>query len=113
MKAALDFKPVGARGLRDLFNFMEEALGDLARAAAGLPPPDRESRESRWLAETVARWQIRPPAVAEAMARVDDARDMASGNVNPQLVVFGLLHELRRDLLGPGKTTDHRKTHGS
>jgi hypothetical protein len=35
---------------------------------------------------------------------VDEARRLASGNVNPQLVVFDLLAEIRRTLLPDAET---------
>jgi hypothetical protein len=36
---------------------------------------------------------------------VDEARKLATGNVNPQLIVFGLLHEIRADLFSGGSGT--------
>ncbi len=98
IQAAMAFKPVGARGLRDLFNFLEEALGDLARTATGTPPEAGYQGENGFLREIVERWGIRPAWVPSAMEKVDEARVMAAGNVNPQLLVFGLLHDLRKEL---------------
>lgn len=103
IKAALNFKPVGARGLRDLLNFLEESLGELARAASGLPIAGATPKESEYFKKTVGRLGIRPSQVPEAVRRVDEARQMAAGNVNPQLVVFGLLHDLRKELSPPPK----------
>ena len=101
-RAAITFKSVGARGLRDLFNFLEECLGDLARVASGLPLDAGTPEEVEFLKEAVNRWSLHPAAVPLAMRRVDEARAMAAGNVNPQLVIFGLLHELRKELTSPG-----------
>jgi len=101
-RAAITFKSVGARGLRDLFNFLEECLGELARVASGLPLNAGTPEEVEFLKEAVNRWSLHPAAVPLAMRRVDEARAMAAGNVNPQLVIFGLLHELRKELTSPG-----------
>ena len=97
-QAAAGFKPVGARGLRDLLNFLEEGLGELARAASGLPPTPGLVEEADFFRDTVRRWNVHPSVVPLALRRVDEARVMASGNVNPQLLVFGLLHDLREEL---------------
>jgi hypothetical protein len=96
--AALEFRSVGARGLRDLFNFLEECMGDLAREASGVPTQGGSEKETEFFRKVVSRWGIRPASVAKAMEKVDQARAMAAGNVNPQLVIFGLLHDLRNEL---------------
>ena len=96
--AALGFKPVGARGLRDLLDFLEECLGELARAACDLPIESATPEESVFFRDAVARWGLHPASVPPAMLRVDEARALAAGNVNPQLVIFGLLHDLRLEL---------------
>jgi len=102
IQAAMAFKPVGARGLRDLFNFLEEVLGDLARTASGLPPEAGPQGEDGFFREVVERWSIQPDRVPSAMRKVDEARSLAAGNVNPQLLVFGLLHDLRKELTNRG-----------
>jgi hypothetical protein len=109
IEAAMSFKPVGARGLRVLFNFLEECLSDLAKAASRLPPDSGESDEDIIFHQAVERWGIHPATVPAAMERVDDARTLAAGNVNPQLLIFGLLHDLRRELANRDRI-DHRKT---
>ena len=98
IEAAMGFKPVGARGLGVLFNFMEECLSDLARAASGLPAEPGGIEDESFLNQAVDRWGIRPGFVPPAMERVDRARALAAGNVNPQLLIFGLLHDLRGEL---------------
>ena len=105
IQKAITFKPVGARGLRDLFNFLEECLGELARVASGLSLEAGTPEEVRFFEDVVGRWNIHPAAVPLAIRRVDEARGLAAGNVNPQLVIFGLLHELRRELTQSGRTT--------
>jgi len=37
--------------------------------------------------------------VASAILRVQEAQEMAAGNVNPQLILACLLRDMRRDLL--------------
>ena len=39
-------------------------------------------------------------AMAEALKAVEEAKEMAAGNVNPQLIVSGLTLDLRSTLLG-------------
>ena len=39
-----------------------------------------------------------------AIRKVEEARTLATGNVNPQLFLFGLLVELRRALGASGRT---------
>jgi DNA polymerase-3 subunit delta' len=101
IRTAITFKAVGARGLRNLFNFLEECLGELARVASGLPLDAGTPEEVEFFKEAVDRWNLHPAAVPVAMQRVDEARTLAAGNVNPQLVIFGLLHDLRKDLTSP------------
>jgi DNA polymerase-3 subunit delta' len=98
IEAAMSFKPVGARGLRILFNFLEECLSDLARAASQLPPSPGGGAEEDHFRQAVERWGIRPSFVPPAVDRVDEARALAAGNINPQLLIFGLLHDLRAEL---------------
>jgi len=112
IKAALDFRSTGARGLRDLFNFLEECLGELARSASGVPLDGGSPKEAQFLQNAVSRLEIHPSSVPGAMERVDRARAMAAGNVNPQLLIFGLLHDLRDELAGAGSTQKERSRHG-
>jgi len=90
----------GARGLSERFAHLEEWLRDLAAAAAGAPQEivNRDARE--YLEKTARTRGIGPLAVTRALAPVDRAREMAEGNVNPQLLVAGLVRELREALVG-------------
>jgi hypothetical protein len=105
VESAMSFKPVGARGLRDLLNFLEECLGELARVASGLPLEAGTAAEEKLFKEVVDRWHLSPASTPFAVNRVDEARALAAGNVNPQLVIFGLLHDLRRELTPPSPVT--------
>jgi DNA polymerase-3 subunit delta' len=103
-QASLGFKSTGARDLMELFESLEEWLRDLALAAmgdGGSPlDPDAEAR----FGATLHPSSLDASRVAEAMRLVDEARILASGNVNPQLVVFDLLADLRERLLGAPET---------
>lgn len=109
IQTALSFKTSGARGLKDLFNFLDECLGQLARAAAGLPADPSLAVEDRFFREAVARWGLTPGSVPHAMRKVDEARHLAAGNVNPQLVIFGLLREIRQELTNTGLPHQSRR----
>lgn len=98
IRAALDFKTFGARGLRDLFNFLEEGLAELARAASGLPLEGNSVDEAEFFRKVVANWEIHPASIPPAVEKIDEARALAAGNINPQLVIFGLLHDLRKEI---------------
>ena len=97
---ALEFSPAGARGLIDLFGFVEEWLRDLAALAAGAPRAllnqDRLSELEEWLSAS----QIEAFNITSAFGAVDRARELARRNVNPQLIVSGLVGNLREILQG-------------
>jgi DNA polymerase-3 subunit delta' len=99
-RTALEFKTTGARGLMELFEFLEEWLRDLALAATGAPTSALNPGGEKILRDVSNRWLIRPQDVAKAVTKVDEARILATGNANPQLVVYGLLSELRETLQG-------------
>lgn len=104
IQKAVEFKPVGARGLRDLFNFLEECLGELARITSGLPLDTGTPEEVEFFRDVMERWKLHPASIPGALQKVDEARKLAAGNVNPQLVIFGLLHDLRKELTNPSRT---------
>lgn len=85
-----------------LLDSLLEWLRDLARVASGTPERLRNQEELDFLGDLVKRERIHPTSVAQATRRVDEARKLATGNVNPQLIVFGLLHEIRADLKSGG-----------
>lgn len=88
-----------ARSLVELFSFVEDWLRDLA-AVASAAEESVISQDAlphlRRLA--AARGGLDPSAVASALPALEEARELARGNVNPQLVVSGLLRRLRRAL---------------
>lgn len=101
-EVAIGFPPSGARKLIDLFTFVEEWLRDLAAAAAGADELVFNQDALARLKKHVAAAAIDPAHVPEAFPAVEHARELARGNVNPQLVVNGLVRDLRR-ALRPGQ----------
>lgn len=96
--AALSRPPAGARELIPLFAFVEEWLRDLAAVAVGagegvLSPDAREH-----LAKVAEEAELQPVDLAGALTVLEEAREAARGNVNPQLIVSGVVRELRRAL---------------
>ena len=71
-------------------------LRDLAAVSTGSEEVVRNLDESNRLRRLAVHTD--PERIARAIDRVEGARWMAQGNVNPQLVMFGLVHELRADL---------------
>jgi DNA polymerase-3 subunit delta' len=96
---AMTFPPAGARALTELLDFVEEALRDLAAIAAGVPERAVNPEAAGLLERSLARVVIDPTDAARTLAVLDRARDLARGNVNPQLLIAGLIEELRRTLL--------------
>lgn len=101
-RRALHQKPAGARGLAEELDLLEGWLRDLAAVAAGsdaplLNPDAREALEK--LATGPGGAGVSPAALARGREAVEEARGMARGNVNPQLLVAGLVRDLRRTLI--------------
>jgi DNA polymerase-3 subunit delta' len=109
---AASFKPVGARGLFELLDFLEEWLRDLAEAASRAHHDGGSEAEPEAFKDLLARWKFHPAKVAGGVQKIDTAREMAAGNVNPQLVIFGLLQDLREELVGSIPTTGPRRKDG-
>ncbi len=94
--AALDFPPGGARGLLDLLGALQLWIRDLG--AAGLERDDQivNADELPFLRDTARRLALTPDQVARAVGRVEEARRLAQGNVNPQLFMAALLLDLEK-----------------
>lgn len=97
-EVAIGYPPAGARTLIDLFTFVEEWLRDLAAAAAGADDVVFNQDALARLKKHVAGAAIDPARVPLAFLAVERARELARGNVNPQLVMSGLVRDLRRAL---------------
>jgi hypothetical protein len=103
-EAAVRQKPVGARGLSQLLDSLEDWLRDLALAAAGGMEKVSGRDQMEFYRDLLERAPFHPIAVAAAAREVANARVLASGNINPQLIIFGLLQAIRRELIGPDRT---------
>jgi DNA polymerase III subunit delta' len=99
--AANAVAPAGARGE---FTGTLEALAlwlrDLMAVSAGAPDTVAYAAgaDEALLRKLAARPGVRPEGVARAILRVQEAQEMAGGNVNPQLIVADLLGGIRRAL---------------
>ena len=92
--------PAGARGeFTSHLDALSLWLRDLMAVAAGAPEHAVSSGDRGMLARLAEKRGIGPEAVAGALLRVQEARELAAGNVNPQLIVAELLRGIRRDLL--------------
>jgi DNA polymerase III subunit delta' len=99
---ALGFKPSGARGLMELLAFVELWLRDLGAAASGVEGVIRNRDAESWLVRKAKERGVHPAGPSRALAAVERAREEASGNVNPQLLLAGLILEMRDALVAPG-----------
>jgi DNA polymerase-3 subunit delta' len=100
---ALSYSPAGARSLVELFSFVEEWLRDVAAVAAGAEHSVLGRDDLEHLRRMVKESGVEPADVAAALPALEEARELARGNVNPQLIVSGLLRRLRTSL-GTRKT---------
>ena len=99
-RKSLELGATRSRGLMPLFELLEDALRDLsataARSSEGLINTDREE-----LLERIRRERdIHPVTVTRAFRHLEEAKELVAGNVNPQLIVAGLLTGIREELLG-------------
>ena len=99
-RQALEFQPVRGRGLLPLLDLLEDALRDLAATAAGAPERVISRDTAEFLERIRTERDIHPVAVAAAFERLEEAKELAAGNGNPQLVVAGLLTGIREALNG-------------
>ncbi|MDE0357772.1 MAG: hypothetical protein OXN92_08510 [Gammaproteobacteria bacterium] len=81
----------GARGLLGVFGALEDWLRDLAAVATGAPALNQDA--GPFLERAVARRSIHPEGVARAVAEVEQAKHLAASNVNPQLLVYGMVRD--------------------
>jgi len=93
---ALGFPPAGARSLTALFAFVEEWLRDLAAVATGADALNEDARQT--LERRIGEAGLAPFDLARAFGSVQRARELALANVNPQLVVSGLVRDLQAEL---------------
>ncbi len=94
--AALSYSPAGARKLMPLLAFVEEWLRDFGAVAAGAGDTVFNHDARSRLEEIVSRTGIAANDLTLAISAVEDARQLARGNVNPQLVISGLIRSIQR-----------------
>ena len=98
-RKSLELGTTRSRGLMPLFELLEDALRDLSATAArseGLINSDRKDLLERIREDR----DIHPVAVAKAFRHLEEAKELVAGNVNPQLIVAGLLTGIREELVG-------------
>ena len=90
----------GARGLLGLLAALQLWIRDLGATALGHDDRVVNADELPLLRETARRLDLTPERVAAAVDRVEATRMLALGNVNPQLLISGMLLELEVTLTG-------------
>lgn len=98
-KTALGYRPAGARGLLDLFAMLDGWIRDLAAVASGAPHDIVNEDAIERLERAVRRHNIQAALVAGTLELVQQAREEAQGNVNPQLIIANLVNGLRGRLV--------------
>ena len=92
-------QPTGARGdFLGVLDALAEWLRDLLAVVASAPEQVPQADRRAMLQQMVARGLPSPIAVAESIRRVGEYRSLASGNVNPQLILAELLPRLAEQL---------------
>jgi DNA polymerase-3 subunit delta' len=92
---ALGTGTTGGRAFVELLDALTVWLRDLAAIQCGQTAQVANHDAIEWLQKQGERTQVTAEACARALDRVEVAALQAAGNVNPQLIVAGLLHELR------------------
>jgi DNA polymerase-3 subunit delta' len=95
---ALGYSPARARSLVELFSYVEEWLRDLSAVAAGAEEQVLSQDALPSLRTLVEGARLDPTRVAAALPAVEEARELARGNVNPQLLLTGLMRRIGQAL---------------
>jgi len=103
---ALSFAPTGGRSLVELLDFLDQAIRDVAAVAAGAPERAVNPEIADLLQRAGRETTPHPTDAAQCLAAVERCRELARGNVNPQLLVAGLTGDLRHSLLGRGQSLE-------
>ncbi|HEX6941055.1 MAG TPA: DNA polymerase III subunit delta' C-terminal domain-containing protein [Longimicrobiales bacterium] len=99
LAAAHKLPPAGARGtFTATLDFLSLWLRDLAAIAAGAEDVIVNGDARDFLRDLARRLPAAGDAAPEAIRAVDEARALAYGNVNPQLILAHLLASLHRTL---------------
>ncbi|MDQ3388595.1 MAG: hypothetical protein M3483_03735, partial [Gemmatimonadota bacterium] len=100
LAVALATAPSGGRGdFRGVLEAFALWLRDLLAIVEGVPETIANLPDAEALSRIAQRAAIPPLGIGRALDRVYAAIDLASGNVNPQLVLADLLRAVRSDLL--------------
>ena len=99
-RKSLELGSTRSRGLTPLFELMEDALRDLSASAVASPEALISSDREELLERIREGRDIRPVAVTRAFRHLEEAKELVAGNVNPQLIVAGLLTGIREELIG-------------
>lgn len=97
-KEATAYGAGGARELVGLLGTLQLCIRDLAAVSLGQEERVVNTGELPYLRDSVRRLGLSPGRAAAAVEHVEAARKRALGNVNPQLLVSGLLLELEETL---------------
>ncbi|MEX2583632.1 MAG: hypothetical protein WD766_10175 [Gemmatimonadota bacterium] len=97
--AAHDRKPAGARNeLIGQLDGLAEWLRDLLAVSTGAIERVTDSAAVPILKRAIEQREVSPQGVMSGIQRISEARELAAGNVNPQLILADLLRQLQRDL---------------
>lgn len=95
---ALSYPPAGARKLLTLFQFLEEWLRDLGAVAVGAESAVFNVDALGALRDLAHASGFAPRRIPDSLTALERARELARGNVNPQLVMGSLVRSLRAEL---------------
>lgn len=99
-RKSLELGSTRSRGLMPLFELVEDALRDLSATAADTPE-GLINEDRRVLLERIRDGRdIHPLTVTRAFRHLEEAKELVAGNVNPQLIVAGLLTGIREEFIG-------------
>ena len=100
LAAANGVAPAGARGdFTAGLQALSLWLRDLMVVASGAPDQVAYTDDVALLSSLTKKARVRPEGVASAILRVQEALELAAGNVNPQLILADLLRGMREDLV--------------
>ena len=100
---ALGLRAGGARGLLGLLGALQLWLRDLAATSVGREERVANIDELAFLRGAAVQLSATPDRLGEAMDRIEEATALATANVNPQLLIGGLLLELEAALHGAAR----------
>lgn len=104
LAAAHGIPPAGARGaFLDTLDFLTVWVRDLAAAAEGADDLVVNADALKWLKDLAARHPAAARGAAAAVHDIEATRGLTTFNINPQLALATLLHQLSRSL-GNGKS---------